>query len=40
MAIPPLGVEPSPFFALLAKLRGGMTSPACRMGMSAIFEAR
>jgi pyridoxal phosphate enzyme (YggS family) len=38
MAIPPLGVEPSPFFALLAKLadRHGITGLS--MGMSGDFE--
>ena len=38
MAIPPLGVEPSPYFALLAKLadRHGVTGLS--MGMSGDFE--
>ena len=38
MAIPPLGLEPSPFFALLAELarRHGVTSLS--MGMSADYE--
>jgi PLP dependent protein len=39
MAIPPLGVEPAPFFALLAKLarRHGVTGLS--IGMSSDFEA-
>ncbi|MGE5561729.1 MAG: YggS family pyridoxal phosphate-dependent enzyme [Bacillota bacterium] len=39
MAIPPLGAEPSPYFALLAKLarRHGVTGLS--IGMSADFEA-
>jgi hypothetical protein len=39
MAIPPLGVEPSPYFALLAKLarRHGVTGLS--IGMSSDFEA-
>lgn len=39
MAIPPKGLEPSPFFALLAKVarRHGVTSLS--MGMSADYEA-
>lgn len=39
MCIPPLGVEPSPYFALLAKLarRHGVTGLS--MGMSADFKA-
>ena len=39
MAIPPVGVEPAPFFALLAKLarRHGLTGLS--MGMSSDFEA-
>ena len=39
MAIPPLGVEPAPFFALLAKLarRHGVTGLS--MGMSADYKA-
>jgi hypothetical protein len=39
MAIPPLGVEPAPFFALLAKLarRHGVTGLS--MGMSADFKS-
>ena len=39
MAIPPMGVEPSPYFALLAKLadRHGVTGLS--MGMSEDFEA-
>jgi pyridoxal phosphate enzyme (YggS family) len=39
MAIPPLGVEPAPFFALLAKLarRHGVTRLS--IGMSSDFEA-
>ena len=39
MAIPPLGVEPAPFFALLAELarRHGVTGLS--MGMSADFKA-
>ena len=39
MAIPPLGLEPAPFFALLAELarRHGVTGLS--MGMSADFEA-
>ena len=39
MAIPPLGVEPSPFFALLAKLARRHDVAGLSMGMSGDFEA-
>jgi PLP dependent protein len=39
MAIPPLGVEPSPYFALLAKLAGQHGITGLSMGMSADYKA-
>ena len=39
MAIPPLGVEPAPFFALLAKLAGRHDVRGLSIGMSADFKA-
>ena len=39
MAIPPLGVEPSPYFALLAKLAGRHEVTGLSMGMSADYKA-
>ena len=39
MAIPPLGVEPSPFFALLAKIAGEHGVSGLSMGMSGDFGA-
>jgi PLP dependent protein len=39
MAIPPLEVEPSPFFALLAKLARRHAVTGLSMGMSSDFEA-
>ena len=39
MAIPPLGVEPTPFFALLAKLARRHDVPGLSMGMSSDFAA-
>lgn len=39
MCIPPLGLEPSPFFALLAKLAGEHGVSGLSMGMSADFRA-
>jgi pyridoxal phosphate enzyme (YggS family) len=39
MAIPPLGVEPSPFFALLAKLARSHDVTGLSIGMSGDFEA-
>jgi pyridoxal phosphate enzyme (YggS family) len=39
MAIPPLGVEPAPFFALLAKLARGHSVEGLSMGMSGDFKA-
>jgi len=39
MAIPPLGVEPSPYFALLAKLAWRHDVTGLSMGMSADFKA-
>jgi pyridoxal phosphate enzyme (YggS family) len=39
MAIPPLGVEPGPYFALLAKLVERHQVTGLSMGMSADFEA-
>ena len=39
MAIPPLGVEPAPYFALLAKLAGRHGVVGLSMGMSGDFEA-
>lgn len=38
MCIPPEGVEPAPYFALLAKLARRHGIPALSMGMSADFE--
>jgi PLP dependent protein len=39
MAIPPLGLEPAPFFALLAKLARRHDVEGLSMGMSSDFEA-
>jgi len=39
MAIPPLGVEPAPYFALLAKLARRHDVTGLSMGMSADYEA-
>lgn len=39
MAIPPLGVEPSPYFALLAKLARRHDVSGLSMGMSGDFES-
>jgi pyridoxal phosphate enzyme (YggS family) len=39
MAIPPLGVEPSPFFALLAKLAAQHGVAGLSMGMSGDYRA-
>lgn len=39
MAIPPLGVEPAPYFALLAKLADRHGTHSLSMGMSSDFEA-
>ena len=39
MAIPPLGLEPAPFFALLAKLARRHDVVGLSIGMSADFEA-
>jgi PLP dependent protein len=39
MAIPPLGVEPAPYFALLAKLARRHDVAGLSMGMSADFKA-
>lgn len=39
MAIPPLGVEPSPYFALLAKLARRHGVAGLSMGMSADFKS-
>lgn len=39
MAIPPLGVEPSPYFALLAKLAREQGVEGLSMGMSSDFAA-
>ena len=39
MAIPPLGVEPSPFFALLAELARRHDVAGLSMGMSADFKS-
>ena len=39
MCIPPLGVEPSPFFALLAKIAREQEVTGLSMGMSADFPA-
>jgi pyridoxal phosphate enzyme (YggS family) len=38
MCVPPLGVEPAPYFALLAKLAGDNGLPGLSMGMSDDFE--
>jgi pyridoxal phosphate enzyme (YggS family) len=39
MCIPPLGLEPSPFFALLAKIAGENGVAGLSMGMSADYRA-
>lgn len=39
MAIPPVGVEPAPYFALLAKLGRSLDVAGLSMGMSGDFEA-
>ena len=39
MAIPPLDVEPAPYFALLAKLARRAGVQGLSMGMSADFKA-
>jgi pyridoxal phosphate enzyme (YggS family) len=39
MAMPPLGVEPSPYFALLAKLAGDHGVAGLSMGMSGDYRA-
>ena len=39
MAIPPLGVEPSPYFALLAKFAAEHGVTGLSMGMSGDFGA-
>jgi hypothetical protein len=39
MAIPPLGVEPSPYFALLAKLAGELGVSGLSMGMSGDYRS-
>jgi pyridoxal phosphate enzyme (YggS family) len=39
MCIPPLGLEPSPFFALLAKIADDQRVSGLSMGMSADYEA-
>ena len=39
MAIPPLGVEPAPFFALLAKIARRHDVAGLSIGMSGDFEA-
>jgi uncharacterized pyridoxal phosphate-containing UPF0001 family protein len=39
MAIPPLGVEPSPYFALLAELARRHDVTGLSMGMSNDFKA-
>ncbi len=39
MAIPPLGLEPSPFFALLAKIASEQGVEGLSMGMSSDFRA-
>ena len=39
MAIPPLGVEPAPYFALLAKLARRHDADGLSMGMSGDFKA-
>jgi len=38
MAIPPLGVEPSPYFALLAKLARRHDVTGLSIGMSSDFQ--
>ena len=38
MCVPPLGIEPAPFFALLGKLADDHGLPARSMGMSGDFE--
>lgn len=38
MAVPPAGIEPAPFFALLAKLAAEHDLPQLSMGMSDDFE--
>ena len=38
MAIPPLGLEPSPFFALLAEIANRQNVAGLSMGMSSDFE--
>ena len=38
MCVPPLGVEPAPFFALLAKIAGDNGIAGLSMGMSSDFE--
>ncbi len=38
MAVPPLGVEPAPYFALLAKMAGDNGLTGLSMGMSDDFE--
>jgi uncharacterized pyridoxal phosphate-containing UPF0001 family protein len=39
MAIPPLGPEPAPYFALLAKLADAHRVSGLSMGMSADYKA-
>jgi len=39
MAIPPLGLEPAPFFALLAKLARRHDVTGLSMGMSSDYKA-
>jgi PLP dependent protein len=39
MAIPPLGLEPAPYFALLAKLARRHGVAGLSMGMSADYKA-
>jgi len=39
MCIPPLGLEPSPFFALLAKIAGENGVTGLSMGMSADYRS-
>lgn len=38
MCVPPLGIEPAPFFALLDKLAGDVGLPGRSMGMSDDFD--
>lgn len=38
MCVPPLGIEPAPFFALLDKLAGDHGLPGRSMGMSSDYE--